>query len=126
MRSPWCLFVYPSFCPSVGVSPPKFSYEAYEIALLSVYMCLRLFFSVSFQAHFVSKESRRSVLLRNSYILLISIFLFGRSDASRSQWPRGLRHELSSLARTLGSWVGIPFRACMSVRVYSVIVLFCV
>jgi hypothetical protein len=26
--------------------------------------------------------------------------VFARSDASRSQWPRGLRHELSSLART--------------------------
>jgi hypothetical protein len=23
----------------------------------------------------------------------------------RSQWPRGQRHELSSLARNLGSWV---------------------
>jgi hypothetical protein len=30
---------------------------------------------------------------------------------SRSQWPRGLRHELSSLARTLGSWVGIQLEA---------------
>jgi hypothetical protein len=27
--------------------------------------------------------------------------VFARSDASRSQQPRGLRHELSSLARTL-------------------------
>jgi hypothetical protein len=44
----------------------------------------------------------------------------------RSQWPRGLRHELSSLARTLGSWVRIPLEAWMSVCVYSVFVLFCV
>jgi hypothetical protein len=28
----------------------------------------------------------------------------------RSQWPRGLRHELSSLARTLGLWVRIPLK----------------
>jgi hypothetical protein len=28
-------------------------------------------------------------------------------------------YELSSLARTLGSWVRIPFKACMSVYVYS-------
>jgi hypothetical protein len=29
----------------------------------------------------------------------------------RSQWPRGLRHELSSPARTAGSWVRIPIKA---------------
>jgi hypothetical protein len=38
----------------------------------------------------------------------------------RSQWPRGLRHELSSSARTLGSWVRIPRMAWMSVCVYPV------
>jgi hypothetical protein len=37
----------------------------------------------------------------------------------RSQWPRGLSHELSSPARTLGSWVGIPLEAWMSVCVYN-------
>jgi hypothetical protein len=37
----------------------------------------------------------------------------------RSQWPRGLRHELSSLARN----EGIPLEASMSVWVYSVSVL---
>jgi hypothetical protein len=31
----------------------------------------------------------------------------------RSQWPCDLRHELSSAARTLGSWVWIPLRAWM-------------
>jgi hypothetical protein len=36
-----------------------------------------------------------------------------------SQWQRGLRHELSSPPRTLGSWVRIPFEAWMSVCVYS-------
>jgi hypothetical protein len=45
--------------------------------------------------------------------------------ASPSQWPRGLRHELSSLARTLGSWVRIQLKAWMSVLVYSVFVMFC-
>jgi hypothetical protein len=34
--------------------------------------------------------------------------VFARSDASRSQWPRVLRHELSSPAQTLGSWVLNP------------------
>jgi hypothetical protein len=33
----------------------------------------------------------------------------------RIQFPRGLRHELSSLARTLGSWARIPLKAWMSV-----------
>jgi hypothetical protein len=33
----------------------------------------------------------------------------------RSQWPRGLRHELSSPAPTLRSWVRIPLEAWMFV-----------
>jgi hypothetical protein len=44
----------------------------------------------------------------------------------RSQWPCGLRHEMSSLARTLRSWVGMPLKASMSLCVYSVCVLSCV
>jgi hypothetical protein len=39
------------------------------------------------------------------------------STSCRSQWARGLRHELSSLARTLGSWVRIPFRSWILVCV---------
>jgi hypothetical protein len=43
---------------------------------------------------------------------------------SRSQWPSGLRHELSLLARTLESWARIPLKAWMFVCVcfYSVCV----
>jgi hypothetical protein len=41
----------------------------------------------------------------------------------RSQWPRGIRHELSSPVQTLGSWVQIPLEAWMPVCVYSVFVL---
>jgi hypothetical protein len=40
----------------------------------------------------------------------------------RLQWPRGLRHELSSPARSLGSWVRIPLKAWMFVCAYSVFV----
>jgi hypothetical protein len=40
-----------------------------------------------------------------------------------SQWPRRLRYELSSLARTLGSWVRIPLKAWMSV--YAFILCLC-
>jgi hypothetical protein len=36
-------------------------------------------------------------------------------------WPRGKIYELSSLARTLRSWVRIPLNAWMSVCVYSVL-----
>jgi hypothetical protein len=43
----------------------------------------------------------------------------------RWRWPRGLRHELSSPARTLASWVRISLEAWMSVCVYSVFVLSC-
>jgi hypothetical protein len=38
----------------------------------------------------------------------------------------GYRNELSSLARTLGSWVWIPLKTWVSVCVYSVFVLSCV
>jgi hypothetical protein len=44
----------------------------------------------------------------------------------RSQRPRGLRHETSSSALTLGSWGRIPLKVWMSVWVYSVFVLSCV
>jgi hypothetical protein len=36
---------------------------------------------------------------------------------SRSQWSRALRHELSSLARTVGSWVCISLETWMSVLI---------
>jgi hypothetical protein len=56
--------------------------------------------------------------------LLVSIVLIG-DDVSmyavfcRSQWTHGLRHELSFLARTLGSWVRIPLKAWMSVSAFN-------
>jgi hypothetical protein len=48
------------------------------------------------------------------------------SEPCRSQWSRGLNHELSSLSRTLGSWVQIPLKAWMSMFVCSVFMLLCV
>jgi hypothetical protein len=44
---------------------------------------------------------------------------------SRSQWPRGIGHEMSSLAWTLGSWVRIPLEPWMFVCVYSVCIVLC-
>jgi hypothetical protein len=43
----------------------------------------------------------------------------------RSQWPHGLRHVLSSAARTLGSWVRIPLEAWMCVRIFLCCVVLC-
>jgi hypothetical protein len=50
------------------------------------------------------------------------IFDRDRMSDGRSQWSRGLRHELSSPARTLGSWVRIPLKAWIFMCVYSVFV----
>jgi hypothetical protein len=52
------------------------------------------------------------------------VFVNCIQEKGRAQWPRGPRHELSSLARTLESWVRIPHKAWMLVCDYSV--LFCV
>jgi hypothetical protein len=49
-----------------------------------------------------------------------SIFTSPLSPHSQSQWPSGLRHELSSLALTLGLGFRIPLKTWMSVCVYSV------
>jgi hypothetical protein len=58
------------------------------------------------------------VTLRQDFHTVLLLF-------SLSLWPHSLRHELSSPAQTLGSWVRIPLEALMSVFVYSVFMLFC-
>jgi hypothetical protein len=45
-------------------------------------------------------------------------YLIFKQCGGLSWWPRGLGHELSSLARTLGSWVRIPLKAWMSVYAF--------
>jgi hypothetical protein len=57
---------------------------------------------------------------------MVILFMNVAHVVCRSQWQRGLRHELSSFAQTLGSWVRIPLEAWMSVCVYSTFVLSCV
>jgi hypothetical protein len=61
-----------------------------------------------------------------SFFLTCSFYLITLSEeyGCRSQCPRGLRHEKSSLAGTLGSWVRIPIKTWMSVCVHFVFVLF--
>jgi hypothetical protein len=48
----------------------------------------------------------------------------------RWQWPRDLRHELSSLDRTLGSWLRIPLNhskhGCVCMRLFCVCVVLCI
>jgi hypothetical protein len=56
----------------------------------------------------------------------ITILEKGERYNCRSQWPRGLRHGLSSPAHTLGSRVRIPLEAWMSACVYSVCAVLCV
>jgi hypothetical protein len=71
-----------------------------------------------------SKENTCCVLLW--YLYKIEEFWEARIRQCQSQWPRNLKHELSSPARTLGSCVRIPLEEWMSVYVFSVFVLFCV
>jgi hypothetical protein len=47
-------------------------------------------------------------------------------EECRSQWPRGLRLELSSSAPTLRSWIQIPLEAWMFVCIYSDCFVLCV
>jgi hypothetical protein len=79
-----------------------------------------------------NKEGRlkiTSIRHKKAIVMRPAVFVHAMDNVSsivvygRSQWPRGVRHQLSSLARTLGSWVRIPLEAWMSVCVYSVFVL---
>jgi hypothetical protein len=63
--------------------------------------------------------------LPTTYIqITINAFIHTYTDTCRSQWPRGLRHELSSLVLTLGSWVRISLKVCMSVYAF-ILCLWC-
>jgi hypothetical protein len=57
-----------------------------------------------------------------SNLIFLDVFVYsmkGRIIQGRSQCPRSLWNELSSAARTLGSWVRTPLKAWMSVFVLS-------
>jgi hypothetical protein len=68
------------------------------------------------------------LLLFTSYLftcLCIYLFIYVSMYCDgQSQWPHSLRHELSLLAQTLGSWVRIPLKAWMSV-LCAFILCFC-
>jgi hypothetical protein len=58
--------------------------------------------------------------LQKKYLSFLEYLIY------RSQWPCGLKHELSSPTRTLGSWVRITLEVRMPVCIYSVLVFLCV
>jgi hypothetical protein len=60
------------------------------------------------------------------YLLVLNYFSSRYRPYCPSLWPRGLKHERFSLARTLGSWVRIPLKAWTSACVYSIYVVLCV
>jgi hypothetical protein len=59
-------------------------------------------------------DSRLKKFIIIIIIIVIVTIRSGLGWIGRSQWSRGQRLELSSLARTLGSWVRIPLKAWMS------------
>jgi hypothetical protein len=102
-------------------------YEIYEYSWndfqlnMRVYMTLHCIFiaHVARACKIDASDSKRKDILQPMYIQELW------SKGRRSQWPCGLRHEPSSPAPTLGSWLRIPPETWMSVCVYSVFVLFC-
>jgi hypothetical protein len=80
---------------------------------------LPLGFPIKMLYTFLISDMRVSYLINLIVSDLITLIIFD----GRSRWPRGLRHELSSLARTLGSWVRILLKAWMSV--YAFILCLC-
>jgi hypothetical protein len=88
--------------------------------------CRRLFNYVPLIAFYVWKVPRPiSLPFFQLYIFVTETIAISISFERQSEWPRGLRHELSPPAQTLGSWVRIPLKAWIFVCVYSVFVLSC-
>jgi hypothetical protein len=58
-------------------------------------------------------------------IITTLLFMDDIPTGCRWQWPHGLRHKLSSLARKLGSWVRVLLKAWMSVLGELILCLCC-
>jgi hypothetical protein len=65
----------------------------------------------------ISEEGGAQITM---YYVCIYIYIY---RPYRTQWPCGLRHELSSPALTLGSWVSIPLQVWIFFCIYSVFVV---
>jgi hypothetical protein len=92
--------------------PGQFSEKALKIRLLAC--------KCSFPLPPLSAECRRGQM-RLLFVRYHPYPLQGLAKYERSL--SGLRHEISSPARTLGSWVRIPLKAWLSFCVYPVFVL---
>jgi hypothetical protein len=66
-------------------------------------------------------QARHFILSRDTLTIRLKHYSEMLNLTCRAQWSRGLRHEPSSPARILGSWVRISLEAWMFVYVYSVL-----
>jgi hypothetical protein len=75
------------------------------------------------QRYQIMQESKVVKICRALYwrFMITGLSIDPIFTTSRSQWPRGLRHELSSPAQTLRSWVRIPLEAWMSLFILFVL-----
>jgi hypothetical protein len=123
---PTCLF---TFCACFMASPPdlKFTYSCAPVQKPKARALLGIFSSLLTLMTY-RKELLFTALISNISPTDLTVPPgFGNPipNLRQSQWSRGLRHEPSSPARTLRSWVRIPFEAGMSLCVYSVCVVLC-
>jgi hypothetical protein len=72
---------------------------------------------------FSEKQDKDRPTLLSQLVMLLSD---GDIIHGWSQWPRRLKRELSSPARTLGSWVLIPLKSWMFVYAFILFVFSCV
>jgi hypothetical protein len=85
------------------------------IVFMFIYCVLNFMLTIRNVGHCLNNQGNRG-----------SSFFIKYIHKGRSQWPRGPRHEMSSPAQTLGSWVRIPFETQKSLRISSMFVLPCV
>jgi hypothetical protein len=90
--------------------------------------CLLVILYTTRIVHYMPLELLRPNCTSSLYRMQLgNVWLYIYLD-SRSQWPRCLRHELPSLALTLGSWVRIPLKAwmfCVCMCSFCVCVILC-
>jgi hypothetical protein len=77
----------------------------FSTALLTLIISSRELVSVLHLSKFVQHPPPSAYFKRSSET---SVNISNYNASRRSQWPCDLRHELSSSARTLESWVRIP------------------
>jgi hypothetical protein len=91
-----------SCCLAMHCSNPL-QYYALTITVTFVKIIRKLQNLIEHSRQSKSKANRlREVALVFCFSILTCSFLFGSNLDGRPLWPRGLRHELSSLARMLG------------------------